>query len=184
MLLPVCVAVHAIPCFAGKQWLVFQALTGLENKEVPGDMRFPETRMPGHREMPPASQTRSSNGPFLPLRLHTAGRASAKGTRPRSDISAFGSKRPKKKPQPSENPGGSKRGTGRMWRVQSGGCQGEQTPPQTFCPPNNSPAPAEPQQIRKHKRDFIFPLSPKLGLLCTSQQPSRSWDWGMIKLAP
>lgn len=32
-----------------------------------------------------------------PLRLHTAGRASAKGTRPRSDISAFGSKRPKKK---------------------------------------------------------------------------------------
>lgn len=63
--------------------------------------------------------------------------------------------------------------------MQSCGCQGKGTPSQTFGPPNNCLALTEPQQIQKHKRDFIFPLFPNLELFCSSQHPSRSGDWGL-----
>lgn len=137
---------------------------GLENNAVPEDMSFPETRVPGHREMPLTSQTRPSNGPLLPIRLHTAGRASAKGTRPRPDISAFASKRPKRKsPNQAKIPVAAKREPGRCGGCRAVAARANKRLHRHFAPPNNCPAPAEPQQIRKHKRDFIFSLSPNLG---------------------
>lgn len=83
---------------------------------VPGDMPFPETRTQGDAAHIPNERVKC---PPRPLRLHAAGRASAKGTHPMPDISAFASKRPKKKsPNRVKIPVAAKKEPGR-----GGGCR-------------------------------------------------------------